>query len=58
MIAVDTNILVYAHRAESSFHDRASDCVKRLAEGSSASVLSVGLQGSNPQSPTASQALR
>ncbi len=34
MIAVDTNILVYAHRAESSFHDRAFDCVKRLAEGS------------------------
>jgi toxin-antitoxin system PIN domain toxin len=34
MIAVDTNILVYAHRAESAFHAQAFDCVKSLAEGS------------------------
>jgi len=33
MIALDTNILVYAHRAESVFHERAFECVKRLAEG-------------------------
>ena len=33
MIAVDTNILVYAHRGESAFHDRAFDCMKSLAEG-------------------------
>jgi len=33
MIAVDTNILVYAHRAESSFHARAFDCIQLLAEG-------------------------
>ncbi len=33
MIAVDTNILVYAHRAESAFHTQAFACVKSLAEG-------------------------
>jgi predicted nucleic acid-binding protein len=33
MIAVDTNILVYAHRADSKFHERASECVASLAEG-------------------------
>ena len=33
MIAVDTNILVYAHRADSEWHDRASAAVRALAEG-------------------------
>jgi uncharacterized protein len=33
MIAVDTNILVYAHRAESPFHDLAYASIKALAEG-------------------------
>lgn len=33
MIAVDTNVLVYAHRAESSFHEAAFECVRSLAEG-------------------------
>ncbi len=33
MIAVDTNVLVYAHRAESGFHARAFDCIQLLAEG-------------------------
>ncbi len=33
MIAVDTNILVYAHRADSPWHDRASARVRELAEG-------------------------
>ena len=33
MIAVDTNILVYAHRADSEWHDRARDCIARLANG-------------------------
>ncbi len=33
MIAVDTNILVYAHRAESAFHDQAFECLRALAEG-------------------------
>ena len=33
MIAVDTNILVYAHRGESTFHDQAFECLKTLAEG-------------------------
>ena len=33
MIAIDTNILVYAHRAESPFHDAAYACVQGLAEG-------------------------
>lgn len=33
MIAVDTNILVYAHRADSRWHDPAAKCIKQLAEG-------------------------
>ncbi len=33
MIAVDTNILVYAHRAESLFHDQAYENMRSLAEG-------------------------
>ena len=33
MIAVDTNILVYAHRADSAWHDAAARCVTELAEG-------------------------
>lgn len=33
MIAVDTNILVYAHRAECDFHDRALTALTGLAEG-------------------------
>ena len=32
MIAVDTNILVYAHRAESPWFVQASDCLRSLAE--------------------------
>jgi len=30
---VDTNILVYAHREEMPFHDRAQTVVRRLSEG-------------------------
>ena len=33
MIAVDTNILVYAHREESPFHEKAIGCITDLAEG-------------------------
>jgi toxin-antitoxin system PIN domain toxin len=33
MIAVDTNILVYAHREDSPFHSAAFQCVAELAEG-------------------------
>jgi len=33
MIAVDTNILIYAHRRDSPWHDRAAPAVQRLAEG-------------------------
>lgn len=33
MIAVDTNILVYAHRADSHFHASASPRMRVLAEG-------------------------
>ena len=33
MIAVDTNILVYAHREDSPFHDAASKRISELAEG-------------------------
>lgn len=32
MIAVDTNILVYAHRADSPWHARAAGCLIALAE--------------------------
>ena len=34
MIGVDTNILVYAHREDSPFHEAASACVAELAQGS------------------------
>ena len=33
MIAVDTNLLVYAHRRESRAHDTASRVLRELAEG-------------------------
>ena len=33
MIAVDTNILVYAHRIDSPWHPAAEKCVRELAEG-------------------------
>lgn len=33
MIAVDTNVLTYAHRAESEHHAQAVDALKRLSEG-------------------------
>lgn len=36
MIAVDTNILVYAHREDSSFYKQAFGIVKQLAESQSA----------------------
>ena len=36
MIAFDTNILVYAHRKDSSFHARAAACVRSWAEGTAA----------------------
>ncbi|MBE9078648.1 PIN domain-containing protein [Romeria aff. gracilis LEGE 07310] len=32
MIAVDTNILVYAHREDSEWHDSADSCLTKLAE--------------------------
>jgi hypothetical protein len=33
MVAVDTNLLVYAHRADSEFHARADQVIADLAEG-------------------------
>jgi uncharacterized protein len=33
MIAVDTNVLVYAHRLDSPFHEVANRAVRELAEG-------------------------
>lgn len=36
MIAVDTNLLVYAHREDSPLHDRANARVTALAEGQAA----------------------
>jgi len=35
MIAVDTNLLVYAHREDAVFHQRAADCLEQLAQGNS-----------------------
>lgn len=39
MIAVDTNVLVYAHRRDSAFHAAAAECVERLAQGRAAWAL-------------------
>jgi toxin-antitoxin system PIN domain toxin len=36
MIAVDTNLLVYAHREDSPFHERAYACLDALAGGRAA----------------------
>jgi uncharacterized protein len=36
MIAIDTNILVYAHRRDAEFHSAAAERIKVLAEGKSA----------------------
>lgn len=36
LIAVDTNILVYAHRRDATFHDIAAQCLSGLAEGRAA----------------------
>jgi uncharacterized protein len=36
VIALDANVLIYAHRLESPFHLGASNCVRTLAEGRSA----------------------
>ena len=33
MIAADTNILVYAHRSDSPWHETAQSCIQSLAEG-------------------------
>jgi toxin-antitoxin system PIN domain toxin len=33
LIAVDTNILIYAHREESPFHKASAGCMTELAEG-------------------------
>ena len=34
MIAVDPNLLVYAHRKDSTWHDAARECLKERAESS------------------------
>ena len=39
MIAVDTNILVYAHREDAPWHDRAQAALVNLAEGRAAWAL-------------------
>ena len=36
MIAVDSNVLIYAHRRDSRWHARARDCVRDLAGGRTA----------------------
>jgi len=36
MIAVDTNVLVYAHRRDSPLHEAAASAIRRLAEGTAA----------------------
>ncbi|MHB8874645.1 MAG: TA system VapC family ribonuclease toxin [Myxococcaceae bacterium] len=39
MIAVDTNLLVYAHREDSPFYAQAEACLRELAEGRKAWAL-------------------
>jgi len=39
LIAVDTNILVYAHRRDSQWHELAAACVRELAEGAASWAL-------------------
>ncbi len=39
MIAVDTNLLVHAHRSDSEWHERARECLRKLAEGRAAWAL-------------------
>jgi toxin-antitoxin system PIN domain toxin len=39
LIAVDTNILVHAHRRDSEWHEPASDCLVGLAENSASWAL-------------------
>ena len=39
MIAVDTNLLVYAHRAEMPFHEQAARILRELCEGPARWVL-------------------
>jgi len=36
VIAVDTNVLVYAHRRDAEWHDRAAESLRSLAEGRTA----------------------
>ncbi len=36
MIAIDTNVLVYAHRQDAPFHQQAARCVAQVAEGRAA----------------------
>jgi uncharacterized protein len=39
LIAVDTNILVYAHRRDSDWHEPAAACLRDLAEGTASWAL-------------------
>ncbi len=39
MIALDTNLLIYAHREDSPFHERALACVTQCAEGAATWAL-------------------
>jgi toxin-antitoxin system PIN domain toxin len=41
MIAVDTNILIYAHRAETSLHEQSSALLRELAEGDAVWALPI-----------------
>jgi len=40
MIAIDTNLLVYAHREDSDFHETALKTMVNLAEGGSRRTIS------------------
>jgi uncharacterized protein len=42
VIAVDTNILVYAHNSACAFHEQAYSCMQTLAEGSKPWGIPVG----------------
>jgi len=36
VVAVDTNLLVYAHRTDAAFHDAARNLIQSIAQGAAA----------------------
>ena len=56
MIAVDTNLLVYAHRTDSEWHEQAAACIGELAEAKAEWALAHSSHGQgSPSIRSASQ---